>query len=176
MSKFVDPNKKTPFGDLQEVVCDTWPEPHLMAREGDVTAASIIAYAAKWKGHKDFPAAPWDPRRGEVNLRDLDTPQPPATDDPPRYRLKAYGFVNGALYEAGTEIRFDHWLNQRNLNLTANFEPLNETARLIHRYTTEFLHGRQMPGAPYTLGKLNLPNPALFDRPMPAAHERRYFS
>ncbi|MGY4409125.1 hypothetical protein ACVWW4_000861 [Bradyrhizobium sp. LB7.1] len=170
---FLNPNRKTPFGEPEEVVCDTWPEAHLIARDGDTIGAAIIAYAAKWKDHKDFPAAPWDPRRGEIHLRDLDAREE-AADEPPRYRLKATGFIGGVLYDPGAEVQWDHWLNRNNANLISNLEPLNESARRIVRYTQKFLVGRNMPGQPYSLGKLNMPNPALFGKPEPITHRGQF--
>src|SRR4051812_12207219 len=48
VSKFLNPNRCTPFHEPEEVIVDGWPEPHLVARDGDTIGAAIIAYAAKW--------------------------------------------------------------------------------------------------------------------------------
>lgn len=175
MSKFLNPNRKTPFGEPEETICDTWPAPGLVAREGDPIGAAIIEYRDRWAGHPDFPEAPWDPRRGEINLRDLNAPAA-AEDEPPRYRLKAFAGVNGVLYSEGAEITFEHWLNRNNSNLTSTLEPINDSARLVHAYTLKFLNGRQMPGLPFSLGKLTLPNPALFGKPQPETHRENGMS
>src|SRR5882757_4272949 len=151
MSKFLNPRQQTPFG-LEEVICDTWPAPHLIARPGDALGAAIVAYAAKWRDHPDFPEAPWDPRRGEVHLRDLDGAPDTSEDEPPRYRVKAFSGVNGTLYNANSEIEYHHWLNRNNSRLMSNLEPLNESARRIWEYTDKFVGGRQMTGQPYSLG------------------------
>lgn len=170
MPIFIDEKAhRTSAGPGVVIVDDGWPEKHHVARDGDAIAATILAYRDKWQKHELFPASPWSARHGRIHLHDLNEPEP-ATDDPPVYRLKTFGAVNGAVHVAGATLRFDGWLNRTGSNLMSNLEPINESAHRVHAYTQKFLQGRQMPGQPYSASKLDLPNPALFGRPEPASH------
>jgi hypothetical protein len=155
MASFLNPKGlKTALGQFPEVsVDDSFPEPGLIARPNDAIGAAILAYAAAFSDHPNFPPSPWDTRRGDIYLPDLD--QPRASTDPiPRWRLKEAAFLGCNLYHAGQEVNFPGWpVNPHTL------EPVNESAKLVLSYMTRH-GGHKLPSMPHEAGVLNLPNPA----------------
>jgi hypothetical protein len=132
-------------GPAEVTVDDGWPGPDLIARPNDNIGAAIIAYAAKFKDHPDFPASPYSERHGEIFLPDLDQPQPPH-DERPRYRLKDTGAINSMSAPAGFEFDFDYWPPQGQI---WNYVPVNDSARRVHKYRTRYGNRRVLPGQPY---------------------------
>jgi hypothetical protein len=166
MATFLNPRgHKTPYGEFPTVsVDDGWPAGHLIARPNDKLGQAIIDYAKRWRSHPDFPESPWDDRRGEIFLRDLDKPRP-ATDEQPRYRLKDFGAVGGTVYAAGSELNFPGWPTRPSL-----LEPINESAERVIAYMISTA-GRPLPAAmPHNGFQLNLPSPGLDGVPQNYTH------
>jgi len=90
MPKYLSTKDRSPYGGPAEVICDGWPGPDLVAREGDAIGEVIIEYVKKFKGRAGFPASPYSERHGEVHLPNLDQPEP-EYDERPRYRLRDVG-------------------------------------------------------------------------------------
>jgi hypothetical protein len=160
MATFLNPRgHKTPLGEFPTVSVDKgWPDAHLIAR--DQLGEAIIAYAKKWKDHPDFPESPWDTRRGEIFLRDLDEPEAP-DDEVPKYRVKAAtAFVGCALYAQGAVVAFSGWPSNM-----SDLEPANESAERVFSYATRYGPGRKLTAPPYSGGKLHFENPALWGVP-----------
>jgi hypothetical protein len=167
MASFLNPKGlKNALGEFPTVSVDTgWPEPHLIARPRDEIGEAIIAYAKKWGAHPDFPESPWDTRRGEIYLPDLDQPRA-ETDPMPRYRLKEDAFLGPSLYSKGQEVDYAGWPVR-----PFTLEAMNESAELVLRYMTRVAPGRTLPGSPHECGVLVLPNPALlFGTPQNYTH------
>jgi hypothetical protein len=156
MATFLNPKgHKTALGQFPEIsVDDSWPEPHHIARPRDAIGEAIIAYARHWGSHPDFPPSPWDTRRGDIYLPDLDRPRA-ATDPIPRYRLKEHAFLGCNLFNAGQEVNFAGWPV-----LPHTLEAVNESAAMVLSYMTRHGAGHKLPGMPHDAGVLNLPNPA----------------
>jgi hypothetical protein len=166
MASFLNPRGfKNAMGEFPTVsVDDGWPERHLLARPNDKLGQQILDYAAKWKNHPDFPPSPWDTRRGEIYLPDLDQPRPD-TDPIPRYRLKEFGAVGASVYAAGAELNFTGWPTRPSL-----LEPMNTSASLVLGYMARCA-GRPLPGTmPHANGVLNLPSPGRDDVPHNYSH------
>ena len=167
MATFLDPTKhKTPLagGEFPTVSVDTgWPDPHLIARPNDAIGQSIIDYKKKWSAHRDFPDGPFDTRRGEIYLPDLDRPRPD-TDPMPRYRLREDAFLGPSLYSKGTEVNYAGWPVR-----PATLEPMNASAELVLSYMAKCSPGRTLLGMPWA-GVMNLPNPALAGTPQNYTH------
>jgi hypothetical protein len=167
MPVFLNPRGfKDAMGQHPYVSVDGWPDPHLIARPNDALGQAIIDYAKKWKDHPDFPESPWDPRRGEIFLRDLDEPEAPPDDAQPLYRVVApTAFIGPALYARGAVAALHGWP----LNLS-DIEPANESARRVVSYKTRYGLGRRMMEPPYAAGRLHFENPALWGIPLNATH------
>ena len=162
MPVFIDETKhRNAFGEFPEIVVDdSWPAAHLRARPRDELGAAILAYAAKWKDHPDFPPSPWDTRRGDIYLPDLD--QPRASTDPiPRWRLKEAAFLGCNLFNAGQEVNFPGYPVSPH-----TVEPINTSAELVLSYQVRFGTNRKLAGSPHQSGRLHFPNPALAGSPV----------
>ena len=124
---------KTATGEFPTVSDPGWPAPGLVARKNDTLGAAILAYRDKFQNHPDFPPdGPWDFRRGEISLRDLDKPEPPR-DEVPRYRIKVpTAFVGCVIYEKDQVVPFEGWPSN-----TTDLEPANESAERVFRYKFE---------------------------------------
>jgi hypothetical protein len=167
MPSFLNPRGfKNAMGEYPTVsVDDGWPDPHLIARPNDALGQAILDYAKKFGSHPDFPPSPWDPRRGEIFLRDLDEPEDPR-DEVPKYRVKAAtAFIGASLYARGAVAALHGWP----LNL-ADLEPENESARRVAAYLSRYGLGRRLMDPPYSAGKLQFENPALWGVPLNATH------
>jgi hypothetical protein len=152
MPKYLSTKDVSPYGGPAEVICDGWPGPHLVAREGDAIGEAIIAYVKRFKDHPDFPASPYSERHGEIFLPDLDQPQP-ETDERPRYRLKEIGVVNSMPAPAGFEFDFDFWPPHGQLR---NYEPINESARRVHKFRLKYANRPSLPRQPYDSARQQL--------------------
>jgi hypothetical protein len=153
MPKYLSTKDRSPYGGPAEVIVDdAWPGPHLVAREGDEIGAAIIAYVKKFKDHPDFPASPFSERHGEVHLPDLDKPQP-EFDERPRYRLRDAGAVNAMPAPAGFEFDFDFWPPHGQMR---NYEPINESARRVHKFRVRYGNRPSLPGQPYDRARRQL--------------------
>jgi hypothetical protein len=157
MASFLNPRGfKNALGEFPTVSVDHgWPEPHLLARPNDKLGQQIIDYAKRYRSHPDFPESPWDARRGEIYLPDLDQPRPD-TDPVPRYQLKEDAFLGPSLYSKGAELNYPGWPAR-----SATLEPMNESAERVLDYVARIGPGRTLPGMPHDGFVLNLPNPAL---------------
>jgi hypothetical protein len=167
MPSFLNPRGfKNAMGEYPTVsVDDGWPQPHLLARPNDELGQAIINYVSRWKDHPDFPPSPWDSRRGEIFLRDLDEPEADS-DEAPKYRVKAAtAFIGPSLYARGAVAVLHGWP----LNM-ADLEPENESARRVVSYKTRYGLGRRMMEPPYAAGRLQFENPALWGVPLNATH------
>jgi hypothetical protein len=165
MPVFLNPRGfKNALGEYPSVdVPSGWPAGHLIARPNDKLGQQIIDYVVRWKNHPAFPPSPWDDRRGEIFLRDLDEPEAP-DDEEPLYRVKApTAFVGCTLYAQGALVPFSGWVK----NMSA-VEPANESARRVFSYATSYGPGRNLTAPPYQAGRLHFENPALFGSPQSA--------
>ena len=156
MATFLNPKgHKTALGQFPEVsVDDSWPDAGLIARPNDAIGEAIISYARLNSGHPDFPPSPWDPRRGDIYLPDLDQPRA-ATDPVPRYRTREATFIGPNLFNAGKIVAYPGWpANPHTL------EAQNEGAKLVLSYMERHGAGHRLAGLPHDAGVLNLPNPA----------------
>ncbi len=154
MPKYLNPRASSPYGGPAEVSSDAWPEPHWTARAGTISA-NIVAYFSKWKDHPALPARPYSERHGDIFLPDLDEAQS-ERDEIPRYRLRQDGVINATPAPAGHEFDFAFWPLKGSL---WNFEPINDSARRVHRYRLRYGNVTVMPGIPYDqrTGRLVLP-------------------
>jgi hypothetical protein len=170
MATFLDTTKhKTPLGEYPTVdVPDSWPEPHLTARPRDTLGEKIIAYAAKWRDHPNFPPSHWDDRTGTISLIPPNRPRPD-TDPIPRYRMKEDAFLGPNLYSKGQEIDHAGWPAR-----PSTLEPMNESAERVLDYMARCAPGRTLPGMPHTGGVLSLPSPALQGAPQPFEHRGHF--
>jgi hypothetical protein len=161
MPVFHDRTKRTVTGDFQSVVIDTgWPSADLAARPNDPQGAAILKYIARFKDHPALPPSPWDDRRGEIFLRDLDEPEAPG-DEVPKYRVKAAtAFIGCSLYARGDVAAFQGWPSNM-----SDLEPANESAERVFSYATRYGPGRNLTKPPYNGGKLHFENPALWGIP-----------
>jgi hypothetical protein len=157
---------KNAMGEYPTVsVDDGWPDPHLIARPNDVLGQQIIDYAKRYRLHPNFPDSPWDTRRGEIFLRDLDEPEAPR-DEVPKYRVKAAtAFVGPLLYARGAVVAFHFWPSNM-----SDLEPANESAERVFSYATRYGPGRKLMAPPYSAGQLFFENPALWGTPQNYTH------
>ena len=164
MPVFLDPTRRQPvFGTPVEVVIDDgWPDPHHVARPRDELGQSIIDFANAHRGDPRLAPSPWDDRTGKINLVDP-TEDRPSTDEVPRYKLKAAGYVGCNLFLAGQVASFSGYPID-----PFNLEAVNESASLVLDYQVRFGTNRKLSGSPYSAGKLNFPNPALQGSPVSA--------
>jgi hypothetical protein len=170
MPVFIDPKgHKTALGEFPTVSGPEWPRPGLIARANDALGAAIIAYAEKHRADSRLPESPWDPRRGEIFLRDLDEPEPPR-DEVPKYRVKTPTiFIGCAQYLQNDVVPFDGWI----ANMWA-VEAANESAARVMRYASRYGAGRTLQRPPYSGGKLNFENPELWGKPQSATHRGHF--
>jgi len=137
MPVFVNPRGHlSPFGEKPTIAVNTgWPEKHLLARPNDALGQAILDYRDKWQHHKDFPVeGPWDSRRGEIFLRDLDEPEA-EFDEVPRYRVKpAAAFIGCVLFTQGQISSFQGYPAN-----PSELEPENESARRVLSFMMRYL-------------------------------------
>ena len=161
MPIFLDPSRRTPLGPKEIVIDVGWPPDGLVARPNDAQGLAILKYAARFRNHPAFPPdGPWDSRRGENFLRDLDAPEVP-DDEQPRYRVvAATAFIGCTLYARGDVVPFAGYP----ANMSA-LEAANTSAERVVRYASKYGAGRKLVGQPWSAGRLHFKNPATFGRP-----------
>jgi hypothetical protein len=159
MPVFLDPTRRQPvFGTPVEIdLPEGWPDPERhVARPRDELGEKIILYAKANGARPDFPASPWDSRRGEIHLPDLDQPRP-ATDEVPKYRVADIAaFIGCVMYTKDQVVPFAGWPSAPYAVAAEN-----ESTRLVLEYMTKFSSGQKLTGMPYQNGQLFFPNPAL---------------
>jgi hypothetical protein len=148
-------------GEFTKVTIDAgWPDAHLTARPGDEIGQSIIDFAKLHRDHPKFPASPWDDRRGEIHLPNLDAPRAP-TDEIPRYRLRETAVFNAVIYAAGAEVSSPSWPDKPGI-----LEAVNESGKLVLSYMMRHAAGQKLSGLVLKDGQLFFPNPAARGSPI----------